>query len=1017
MSSMPTDDPVVSTGLTPGVHLELPLAYQQRLVTELLDDDALVILARGLALPRIVTNLIHAYNVAGRNLVVTIGATERDIEWMGAGLGELETVERRHGGGNPEAKGLTVVKTELVTVDKRELMYASGGAFVITSRILVVDMLAGIIPIDKITGIVVLHAERVSATSQEAFILRLFRQKNKSGFIKAFSDMPENFASGFSPLTNMMKHLFLRKASLWPRFQVLVAESLEVGTATRKRRKDVIEIAVSLSPAMREIQTALLECIEACTRELRRATASLLDLDDDEWAVETALSATFQQRIMRQLDPVFHRLSGRTKQIISDIGTLRQLLSAILNADCVTFLKYLDTVMSTNMPAPGRTKQNSSPWLFLDAANVVFLAARHRVYTGSMTAVPPNSSRRKENEGFPEGVRPVLEEQPKWEQLGLILDEITAELFANPHASVGGGDSTVLVMCHEETTCKQIKEYLVERGRNQNGDEDADSRNSGARPMLRGKLYDYVFWKHDLGKHRDTQQPLRSTKDSRLDDALRGRAAPPNKRRRTRGGSATASSGSSATAAAAAARRRAQVSAGVAVDIEEDAVVQVLADALTNKPDVASATVTPLLALDDDDEPIFDDRERYYGLFDMNDMISVQPYDGDMDDYILDELAPRYIIMYEPDPAFVRRIEVYRASNRERELKVYFMYYAESVEEQHYLSAVRKEKDAFSKLIRERGNMAMILSTDTDDLASPEDSFLRKINTRIAGGSRSATTITTSPPRVIVDMREFRSSLPSLLHARQMVVVPAMLIVGDYILSPDICVERKSVPDLIASFADGRLYTQCESMTKYYKTIVLLIEFAHNKSFALEEYVSGTSLSSATTTTLQTETNNSTSTNTNNNRTAAADVTEAQATETARIRNDLHACLVLLVLAFPHLRIVWSSSPFQTAEIFLELKLNHPEPDPEVAAGYGTDADLLNVEDGENVSGGDLCNQAGVDMLRAMPGITEVNYRNVMYDVENFQQLCELQQEEIAKSIGDEAAGKVYRFINRNVRK
>lgn len=61
-------------------------------------------------------------------------------------------------------------------------------------------------------------------------------------------------------------------------------------------------------------------------------------------------------------------------------------------------------------------------------------------------------------------------------------------------------------------------------------------------------------------------------------------------------------------------------------------------------------------------------------------------------------------------------------------------------------------------------------------------------------------------PQVIVDMREFRSTLPSLLHASKMIVVPATLTVGDYILTPDICVERKSIPDLISSFNSGRLY-------------------------------------------------------------------------------------------------------------------------------------------------------------------------------------------------------------------
>lgn len=47
--------------------------------------------------------------------------------------------------------------------------------------------------------------------------------------------------------------------------------------------------------------------------------------------------------------------------------------------------------------------------------------------------------------------------------------------------------------------------------------------------------------------------------------------------------------------------------------------------------------------------------------------------------------------------------KVYRSSHDERNIRVYFMYYGNSVEEQRYLSSVRKEKDAFTKLIREKG--------------------------------------------------------------------------------------------------------------------------------------------------------------------------------------------------------------------------------------------------------------------------------------------------------------------------
>ena len=102
-------------------------------------------------------------------------------------------------------------------------------------------------------------------------------------------------------------------------------------------------------------------------------------------------------------------------------------------------------------------------------------------------------------------------------------------------------------------------------------------------------------------------------------------------------------------------------------------------------------------------------------------------------------------------------------------------------------------------------------------------------------------------------MREFRSTLPSLLHASSLLVIPATLTIGDYILTPEICVERKSLSDLISSFNSGRLYvvlqfmepfllnpvpflryTQCELMSVHYKHPILLIEFEEDKAFTLD---------------------------------------------------------------------------------------------------------------------------------------------------------------------------------------
>lgn len=35
---------------------------------------------------RIVTNLLHAYDAAGNNLIIIVGADEREVSWIGEGM-------------------------------------------------------------------------------------------------------------------------------------------------------------------------------------------------------------------------------------------------------------------------------------------------------------------------------------------------------------------------------------------------------------------------------------------------------------------------------------------------------------------------------------------------------------------------------------------------------------------------------------------------------------------------------------------------------------------------------------------------------------------------------------------------------------------------------------------------------------------------------------------------------------------------------------------------------------------
>jgi hypothetical protein len=65
-----------------------------------------------------------------------------------------------------------------------------------------------------------------------------------------------------------------------------------------------------------------------------------------------------------------------------------------------------------------------------------------------------------------------------------------------------------------------------------------------------------------------------------------------------------------------------------------------------------------LVVIDFTSETLADEYDDIYGLLTPEETIVVRAYSDDTDDRVLDEIKPKFIIMFEPDMDFVRRIEV-----------------------------------------------------------------------------------------------------------------------------------------------------------------------------------------------------------------------------------------------------------------------------------------------------------------------------------------------------------------------
>lgn len=78
--------------------------------------------------------------------------------------------------------------------------------------------------------------------------------------------------------------------------------------------------------------------------------------------------------------------------------------------------------------------------------------------------------------------------------------------------------------------------------------------------------------------------------------------------------------------------------------------------------------------------------------------------------------------------------------------------------------------------------------------------------------------------RVVADERERASTVPEELSKLNIRVYFSKLNIGDYVLSPEVAVERKSLSDLISSIYDSRIFYQASLLSSTYAKPYLLVE-------------------------------------------------------------------------------------------------------------------------------------------------------------------------------------------------
>ena len=322
-------------------------------------------------------------------------------------------------------------------------------------------------------------------------------------------------------------------------------------------------------------------------------------------------------------------------------------------------------------------------------------------------------------------------------------------------------------------------------------------------------------------------------------------------------------------------------------------------------------------------------------------------FSADYDASVLEIEEPTHIVLFSYHLAIIREVERYTARRVLLDLPVpkeIFLLTAEGSAELHTLELQKEcEISAFEHLARLESTRSVHIRPlpEPQPLDLPGDGWN-------AGRTETLT--------IVVDKREFGSSLPYELHKAGFRLVLGTLTVGDYVLTKEVCVERKNSgsDDIWQSLNSGRLLKQLHKMTLYYRKCVLLLEFQEGTAFSL----SGNSE-----------------------------------------KYNITAKLGEVVMQFPRLTLLWSHGVNDTVRLFQRLKQGGEEPVLEEAQAYGKKLSSQAV------------NSVGRNVLMAMPGVGLTNIEPLIRRFGTIQGIAEATKRELAEVMGEVGGQVLFSFL------
>ncbi|MDD4128631.1 MAG: DEAD/DEAH box helicase [Candidatus ainarchaeum sp.] len=177
------------------------------------------------------------------------------------------------------------------------------------------------------------------------------------------------------------------------------------------------------------------------------------------------------------------------------------------------------------------------------------------------------------------------------------------------------------------------------------------------------------------------------------------------------------------------------------------------------------------------------------------------------------------VIFFEPVPSEIRTIQRRGRTGRHHKGKMIVLMAKNTRDEAFFWTAKSKERKMKETLHSMKKNNSFILEQKPKEQTILNEFDTKEQNEKII---------------IFSDSREQASNINKELFSHEDVkLITKPLDIGDYVLSKDVCVERKTIEDFLNSMIDGRLFTQINNLRQNYAKPLIILEGNTTELFTL----------------------------------------------------------------------------------------------------------------------------------------------------------------------------------------